>query len=308
MNLSLLDFSVQNGMEHLLEEWDAERNLPLNPSQVTYRSKKKVWWVCDKGHCWEAVIYSRTVGCGCPICANKKLVPGINDLATTHPEIARQWHPTKNEDLTPQQVTHGTYRKVWWLCDKNHSWYAYINSRVKGIGCPYCSNKLAIPGENDLASLHPDLAAQWLQSKNGKLRPEQVVFGSNRIVWWQCELGHQWRASIVLRTQRGYGCPYCASRYLLTGFNDLQYRRPDVARDWHPTLNGDLTPDQVTVASNRKVWWQCSEGHVWKTAVYNRTAARQTNCPTCAGNITSAKRRYYERIASEAILQSKLEP
>lgn len=303
MNRSLRDCCLQENLEHLLKEWDAEKNAHLTPDDVMEHSKEKVWWKCEKGHSWQAVVYSRVDGTGCPICAGRKILVGFNDFATTHPELAKQWHPTKNGSLTPQQVVFGTNRKIWWQCENNHAWPALIRTRARGIGCPFCANKFAVPGENDLESQFPDLAAQWLQSKNGKLTPRQVVFGSNRIVWWQCDKGHQWRTSVVLRTQRGYGCPYCAGQYVLAGFNDLQYLRPEIAKEWHSTLNGDLTPDQVTVSSNRIVWWECGEGHVWKTAVYNRTAARPTNCPVCAGNITTKKRLYYERIAREAALK-----
>ena len=300
--LATPDESLAHENPSLCKQWHPEKNLPLRPDQVRPMSHRSVWWICEKGHEWTATIASRSSGTGCPVCTKKVILPGVNDLGTTHPHLAAQWHIEKNTPLTVQQVAYGSERKVWWRCSNGHEWLATISSRAKGIGCPYCSNKLVIAGENDLASRYPDIAAQWLQSRNGALRPEQVAFGSNRFAWWVCEKGHQWRASIALRTQRMTACPYCAGQKVLAGFNDLLSQRPEIAKDWHPTLNRTLSADQVTVGSTRRVWWRCPDGHVWRTAVYNRTGKQATNCPICVGNISAAKRRYYESIERETAL------
>ena len=78
---------------------------------------------------------------GCPYCANKLVYRGYNDLATTHPELAAEWHPTKNENLTPQDITFGSGKKVWWQCKNNHEWEASVDNRTKGRGCPVCSSR-----------------------------------------------------------------------------------------------------------------------------------------------------------------------
>ena len=119
--------------------------------------------------------------------------------------------------------------------------------------------------------------------KNGTLRPNNVTAGSNRRVWWRCEKGHSYRAVIAQRVQRGDGCPYCANRKVLPGFNDLATAAPLVAKQWHETLNGALTPEMVTAGSHKKAWWQCSYGHVWKAAIYSRAGVQQCGCPVCAG-------------------------
>ena len=85
------------------------------------------------------------------------------------------------------------------------------------------------------------------------------------------------------RTVNGSGCPYCAGRKALPGFNDLATLEPKVAAQWHPTLNGGLTPSMVTAGSHRKVWWACSAGHAWKAAVYARAGPQKNGCPVCAG-------------------------
>ena len=163
-----------------------------------------------------------------------------------------------------------------------------------GAGCPVCANDVAQKGYNDLATLFPAVATEWHPTKNGSLTPEQVVSGSHQTAWWQCALGHAWRAKIVDRTRGASGCPYCANKKVLAGFNDLACIEPGIASQWHPTLNGALTPAMVTAGSDRKVWWICARGHVWRTAIANRTnAKKRTGCPICAGNVSRRHRQLY---------------
>lgn len=275
----------------LLEQWDTGRNLPLTPDNTSYGSKRKVWWRCEKGHNWQAAVHTRTgSGTGCPVCANREIHPAENDLASQHPMLAVQWHPTKNGSLTPEQIPPGTTRKVWWRCEKGHEWQASVASRVSGCGCPVCAGKVIVPGENDLQSLFPDIAKEWHPTRNGTTTPGTVSPYSNRKVWWNCEKGHDYQAVVAARTQSGCGCPYCAGRKVLCGFNDLATVNPDIAAQWYTPLNGNLTPQMVTAGSRKKVWWQCSEGHVWKAAVYSRTGKRKSGCPVCAGKVKVTQR------------------
>lgn len=118
MRQSFFDYCRQYHKEALLREWDTARNAPLTPQAVTYGSHTPVWWRCENGHEWEAVVYTRTHGSGCPFCAGKKAQAGFNDLATQYPELARQWDYTKNIPVLPADVTTGSHRLVWWKCEK----------------------------------------------------------------------------------------------------------------------------------------------------------------------------------------------
>ena len=274
----------------LAAEWDDEKNAPLTPRDVTTGSHKLIWWRCPKGHSYRSAVKTRVQGSGCPYCAGKSVLPEENSLAAEYPVIVKDWDAAKNKPLTPNQVISGTKRKVWWLCPKGHSWCAAVFSRtVLGTGCPVCTGRQALAGENDLATLYPDVAAQWDGMKNGALHPSNVTAGSNRRVWWKCEKGHSYRAVIAQRVQRGDGCPYCANRKVLPGFNDLATVQPLVAKQWHETLNGALTPEMVTAGSHKKAWWQCSYGHVWKAAIYSRAGVQQCGCPVCAGRTKRTK-------------------
>ena len=206
--LSVLKENSILANKKLTDEWNYEKNGKLNPQYIPISSGKKVWWKCKKGHEWQAVVASRSNGNNCPYCANQKLLSGYNDLVTLYPSIALEWNPIKNAPLEPQEILAGASKKVWWKCKHGHEWEALVSSRVKGVGCPYCTNQKAISGENDLATKHPELISQWHPTKNGALTPSMFTCGSGKKVWWICEKGHEWQAYIKHRSN-GVGCPYC---------------------------------------------------------------------------------------------------
>lgn len=290
---SLTAYCARAGDSALLDQWDQARNGPLDPDRIPYGSTERVWWTCEAGHHWQAMVKSRTRGSGCPVCAHRVLSPGDNDLGTTHPALAAEWDWEKNAPLTPRDVMAGTRRKAWWRCTEGHRWQAAVGSRAEGKGCPVCGGKEIIPGVNDLASQYPEVARQWHSTKNGTLHPETTFAYSNRRVWWRCDAGHEYRAPVSHRTMRQSGCPYCAGRKVLPGFNDLAFREPEIAVQWDPELNAPLTPEMVTAGARRKVWWRCGEGHVWKAMIYSRTGAKRCGCPVCAGVARPAVRRKY---------------
>lgn len=283
---SLQSFCEHQNKMYLLQEWDREKNMPLTPDSVHKGSHRKVWWNCNAGHAWQAEVRSRTGGSRCPYCTKRVLWVGDNDLAAANPVLAAQWDKEKNGQLTPTDVLAGSERCVWWKCDKGHSWRASILRRSRGAGCPVCLGKSVVPGENDLAARFPSLAAEWNTERNGSLKPNQVTSFSNRRVWWRCALGHAWQAVIASRVVENSGCPYCTGRRVLAGFNDLATLHPKIAAQWDSTLNGSLTAEMVTPGSHKRVWWKCSEGHVWKTAIYSRTGKQKCGCPVCAGKAT----------------------
>lgn len=265
-------------------EWAAEENAPLKFADLTIGSHQKVWWRCPNGHRYAAVVKSRVQGTGCPICAGRVVLAGENSFAALYLALAEEWDVEKNAPLLPAQIAAGTLRKVWWRCSKGHSWQAAVSSRTGGgTGCPICAGQKVAQGENDFASQYPQLASQWDRKKNGALTPEMVTSNSNRRVWWRCEKGHSYQATVIHRVRSGSGCPYCVNRKVLPGFNDLTTKEPVLALQWHPTLNGSLTPQQVTPGSSRKVWWQCENGHAWRSVISSRTGKKRCGCPICAG-------------------------
>lgn len=149
---------------------------------------------------------------------------------------------------------------------------------IVGRGCPYCAGLKPVIGETDLVTISPSLAIEWNYEKNGSLTPNMVTGFSHKKVWWKCRYGHQWQASISSRSN-GVGCPICSGHKVLQGENDLANEAPQLAAEWHPTMNGEVTPSGVTLHSNKSVWWQCTKGHAWKTTINNR--ANGSGCPFC---------------------------
>ncbi len=194
----------------LAEEWNHEKNNGLTPTEVTANSSKKVWWMCSKGHEWETSIVHRNNGDRCPYCSGQKVLTGYNDLLTINPILAEEWNYEKNNGLTPTDVTANSSKKAWWKCQNGHEWQARIDSRNIGNGCPYCSGRYAVKGENDLQAINPILAKEWNYEKNHGLTPLDVTPKSNKIVWWICSKGHEWQATIFNRN-KGVGCPVCNS-------------------------------------------------------------------------------------------------
>jgi hypothetical protein len=214
-----------------------------------------------------------------------------NNLQISNPTIAREWHPAKNGSLTPKDVTTYSSRKVWWLCEKGHVWLAAVSERVRGNTCPHCSGKKEDPQKSEQV-FDPSLMKEWHPAKNESLK-----------VWWLCSKGHEWSATVNERIQ-GVTCPYCSGKELkdeklaqappcptkeelrprkdvsksadadsirkVGPENCLRTVNPNLAKEWHPTKNGSLTPSDVTVNSNNQVWWLCAKGHEWKAAVSSR--------------------------------------
>ena len=260
----------------IASQWHMTKNGELKPEDFTISSNKKVWWQCEKGHEWEALIYTRSSGCGCPYCSGQRVISGENDLATINPKLAKEWHPTKNNGLTPEQVMPGSNKKVWWKCKNGHEWQATISSRNSGRGCPYCSGQKVLSGYNDLFSLNPELSKEW-SSRNNKL-PSQVTLNSNEKVWWKCEKGHEWEAS-PNQGSRALGCPYCSNQKVLKGYNDLATLNIELAKQWNYSKNKTLYPTDVVPGSNKKVWWKCEKGHEWEAVISSRN--KGCGCPLC---------------------------
>lgn len=138
--LDLRFHSVKQDLENILDEWDYELNDDL-PENVSSSSVKKYNWICPQGHLYKSTPHHRKEGKGCPVCANLRIDIGVNDLATTNPELMEEWDFDRNT-ITPEQVTRGNDKyKIYWVCSKGHSYRASCVSRtVNKTGCPYCAS------------------------------------------------------------------------------------------------------------------------------------------------------------------------
>ena len=202
----------------LVPEW-SEKNLPLKPDEITFGSNKKVWWRGACGHEWQTSVKARSNGEKCPICSGARVIAGIHDLATLEPLLVKQW--SKKNKIKPTEVSIGSHKKVIWRCEKGHEWEAAVKSRIiNKTGCPYCSHNKVLAGFNDLATLLPDIAAEW-SDRNYPLLPTQVTVFANRKAWWKCkDCGREWNTLISIRSGDNE-CPYCSGYIFLEHFMDI---------------------------------------------------------------------------------------
>lgn len=198
---------------NLAEEWDYEKNGNTIPEQVTPGSSFKAWWKCSNGHSWKVTINNRSSNnTGCPFCSGRYVISGENDLATKRPDLLEEWDYEKNK-FPPQHYKEFSNTEVYWKCKKKHSYKKQIASRASGRGCPYCANRKVWKGFNDLQTHNPELAAEWDFEKNKNIKPDEVLYGSHRVVWWKCpECGNSWETKIVSRASHT-GCPKCHHKY-----------------------------------------------------------------------------------------------
>ena len=215
----------------LLLELHPDKNGVVNPEDYTYGSNKKLYWRCDVAddHEWQASVKERAANArGCPFCAGKR-VSKSNSLRSIHPEIARQWHPTKNNDLTPDRVLSNSTKKVWWLCDNGHEYEHSVNQRTSRTRvCPYCSGYRIGQG-NSFADKSPEAAAEWDYEKNNDKTPYEVSPSTSSKYWFKCKLGHSYKAPPASRTG-GHGCPKCtnsSSQPELRVYTEFKHLFPD---------------------------------------------------------------------------------
>ena len=298
INSSFYTYNKNNSISikcpSLLEEWDYEKNKDLTPEHVSHGSNTKVWWKCNNNHSWMAPVYSRVKGNGCPYCTGKLILEGFNDFKSQFPNLIKEWDYEKNGDLNPSKIYKNSNLKVWWKCEFNHSWKTQISTRTKlNTGCPVCKGLIADKGNNDLATLYPELLKEWDYEKNGDIQPSNFLPGSEKVVWWKCPKNHSYDSMICLRVKMKKGCPICNNKRVEKGFNDLATLHPEIAKEWDYEKNGALTPFDVggSGGSHKMIYWKCSKGHEWKASLRGRISMH-TGCPICARERN--KRKKYE--------------
>ena len=273
--------SLATANPELAKQWN-KKNLPLTPQDVAPNSNKKAWWTCSKNsdHVWQATIQSRNSGKGCGLCRGLVVVPGVNDLVTLFPEIAKTWDDKSNLPMEKANVSPTSSRRVSWLCGLGHSYNLPINSRVSGTGCQICNNHQILAGFNDLKTRFPKLAKEFAIDLNDGRKPESVGAGSGTIYWWRCSKGHTWKAKVTNRTVLGATCPSCSRKRVEQGETDFGSLHPKLAKQWSDSLNKSVDPKSLGVGSRTKVWWNCTKGHAWSATVADRV--RGQGCAVCA--------------------------
>lgn len=250
----------------------------------------------------------------------KKNVTNLEEwcIQNNRRDLLEQWHPTKNGELTPINVSYGSKERVWWLMPYDDiktgrhyifEWEARVSNRaILGRGCPYLSNTKLLAGFNDFETWcndnkRQDLLEEWNYEKN-EVKPSEIISsGAGKKYWWKGKCGHEWDSVISSRIAdrlgknrivKPSGCPYCSNppQKVLYGFNDLETycknnKLENILEEWDYERNQNKTPREFTHGSGSKVFWKCNKNHVWETAINSRTSGARTGCPICSRGQTS---------------------
>lgn len=202
--------SLKDLHPEIASEWDYDKNTE-DIDSISLGNSKSVHWKCYKGHEWKTSVYHRIKsGSKCPVCIGQRVVPGVNSLEAKYPHLVEEWDYSKNSKL-PTDISPTYKHKVWWKCSEGHEWKASVGNRAKrNSGCPYCSGRLAIPGESSLLEIYPEIASEWSPRNSvevGSVRPRAGIKAE-----WNCSsCGHVWFSVVAGRTN-GHGCPRCAKK------------------------------------------------------------------------------------------------
>ena len=242
-----------------------------DPKKYTYGSHAMLPWKCKNGHQWVARLSSRAgkTNNGCGFCSGKKLIVGVNDLATTNPKIA-----SEADGWDPKKVSGRNGKKFKWKCAAGHNWETTVASRTSKTptGCPVCKRRKIVTGKNDLLSSHPAIAKQAYNWD-----PSTVFSGSGQIKEWICTANHVYKSSVDGRTgKRKRGCPICSGQKLEIGMNDLATTHPKVSIEAHL-----WDPSKFHGGSAKKQFWKCSSGHIYESRIVNRTRIN-SGCHFCS--------------------------
>ena len=350
---------LKTNFPNVAKQWDYVHNDGKTPSDVFAHSNLTANWKCDKcGFTWAAKISNRVRPGkqGCPACSGKVLATGINDLATTHPELAQEWDYEKNYPLTPKDVMHGSAKEYWWICHFGHE--SYLKSPNKRTsqhsGCPVCKKgRQSSFAERALyfytRQLFPDAINRYKDIFNNGMeldiyipsmklgieydgiafhKPERVEREHRKYVICkengiklirikEQNLDEAWLNDVA---DQMYQTEYDGKdlnklentiRWVLGkltfAFSNLQldiniYRdenlirninpvyikdnslaakHPEIAKQWHPTKNGNLKPSMFLCGSSYNAWWLCPVcGNEWQREI-NARVGQKTGCKKC---------------------------
>jgi len=324
---------------NVVSQWHPTLNENLNPNKFRSNSHKRVVWLCPTKceygceHIWKTSIGNRcgkNNSTGCPFCSGKKKCYH-GSLAFNYPDIANQWHPNKNyrkdaiegeyfpgNQISPSEISRGSSDEYWWLCKTSncnesceHTWYTRISVRTKqGSGCPFCSGR-QVCVHNSIVHTHPHVAKLFHPTKNDVSIETLAPNSSIRPFWLcpnTCEYGcpHEWKTS-VHHVTTDTACPCCSGQKHCI-HDKIPFTHPDLLSEWHPTKNGELSPNDISAHSHNNIWWQClkNKNHIWKTQIGVRAIG--CGCPFCK-NKTEAKvldflKKHYPDVFTQLKLES----
>eukprot|EP01083_Nonionella_stella_P280921 955862_1 len=287
-------------MKHpdLAQELHPTLNDNIDVKSLGPHSTLRLMWQCRSGHpdhVWRVSVSARVRGGGkCPYCAGKLAVPS-ESVQALYPNVAAEFHPSKNAPLTPDMVLPSSERVIWWKCAKfGHETRGQIRTRTeKQKSCRLCRG-LSTTREDNLATQNPSRAAYFHPTKNEPFTPHNICASSLEKVWFRCTKGpdHEWRATVAdpvhvrrrarekdERTRATNQCPFCAGRRRSVT-NTLAGVVPEIGKLLHPF---ELDPSEIPANSSEMIWWRCQKTpeHQYRYSPKYRVKLPVDFCPIC---------------------------
>ncbi len=205
---------------------------------------------------------------------------------------AQYWHPTKNGNLQPRDITLKSGRKIWFLCPEcNHDFDIIPKDiTIRNRWCRFCANQQLC--DNDSCELcysksfaSSDKSQYWIYEMNNNIKPRDVFKSTGSSFWFKCiDCSHSFNA-ILNDISSGRWCPFCAKKRLCDEEHcphclEQSFASHPQSKYWHPNKN-ELTPRHIFKNSNNKFFFKCDIcKHDFDARIKN-ISYHDTWCPYC---------------------------
>ena len=278
---NLYNYCVNNNLLDLLDEFDSEKN-NITPKDIKYNSTKKVWWKCKVcGYSYLVSVNARTnyYSSGCPLCKNKVVEKGVNDLETLYPIITTLWDYEKNGDKKPYMYLPTSNETFCFKCNKKHLFTSKIDNLVKtNFICPICAKRKIYVGYNDIFTLYPNIEKEYDKELNKDIDPYKLTKSSKKKIYFRCRKNHVYISSIYNKINKNELCPYCIGIKPIIGENDLKTVYPKIYKEFDKSNKIDVLT--LPLSSTKKLNWKCKKCKtIFKRSIVDRI--KGIGCPKC---------------------------
>ena len=278
---NLYNYCVNNNLLDLLDEFDSEKN-NITPKDIKYNSTKKVWWKCKVcGYNYLVSVNARTnyYSSGCPLCKNKVVEKGVNDLETLYPIITTLWDYEKNGDKKPYMYLPTSNETFCFKCNKKHLFTSKIDNLVKtNFICPICAKRKIYVGYNDIFTLYPNIEKEYDKELNKDIDPYKLTKSSKKKIYFRCRKNHVYISSIYNKINKNELCPYCIGIKPIIGENDLKTVNPKIYKEFDKSNKIDVLT--LPLSSTKKLNWKCKKCKtIFKRSIVDRING--LGCPKC---------------------------
>ena len=269
---SFYDWCIENNRMDLNDRFDEEKN-GCTTKNVGYKSNLKWWFKCPRGlhesdqyfMCF--VTSSPTKNLTCRKC-NSVAQAIIDKFGEQY--LLDHWH--KDNIVSPWDIYAGSSKtKVKIQCNnkKYHVYEQAASSFAKGIGCPYCINRVVHPNDS-LAALYPEIIDRWSDKNDNS--PYEYSPHSEAKIWLKCPSSKHddYLQKVSNAVTYGFRCPGCSLE------KTSERMRGDGCHFW----KGGANSENDTLRHRR-------EYKDWRNSVYERDNYTCQCCGVRGGNLNA---------------------